>query len=58
MGLGDGYAAPEPSRIGDLIIRFLPDSLIWNVDLYQLSDCTSYVAQIAKGAISIFIRIT
>lgn len=49
MGLGDGYAAPESSRIGDLIIRFLPDSLSWNVDLYTLDDCTSYVAQIARG---------
>lgn len=52
MGLGDEYAAPEPSRIGDLIIRFLPDSLSWTVDLYQLTDCTSYVAETCQGWIS------
>lgn len=48
-GLGDGDVAAEPSRIGDLIVRFLPDSLTWDVDLYTLDDCTPYVAQIAKG---------
>lgn len=48
-GLGDGDVAAEPSRIGDLILRFLPDSLAWDVDLYTLDDCTSYVAQIARG---------
>ncbi len=49
MGQGDDYAAPEPSRIGELILRFLPASLAWNVDLYTLDDCTPYIAQIANG---------